>query len=183
MTVAAGQYPVATQTAPTRYARGLDDARWESDVVTDHNPSSPDDHEPSPQAQAMTARLWRQLGPPMPVYTVYAFFDHDDRLLYVGVTGQREQRSHQHSATSTTWWYLVARAAFEHFHGPTAKDDALARERELIQELCPHFNMVGNPRPRSQGVRIFSGPGGWVVDTPDAEGTEAYDALIQALRP
>jgi predicted GIY-YIG superfamily endonuclease len=95
----------------------------------------------------MTARLWRQLGPAMPVYTVYALFDHDDRLLYVGVTGQREQRTHQHSATSTAWWYLVAHAAFEHFHGPTAKDDALARERELIQEFAHTSTWLGTRGP------------------------------------
>jgi len=103
---------------------------------------------PDATAEDVAAYLWRKIGPPFPVYSVYLFYDVEGNLLYVGATGQREQRSHQH-ANSAPWWHLVARAEYEHFHGPGAKEKAFAAERALIAELRPYFNVVGNPGDRS----------------------------------
>lgn len=97
---------------------------------------------PDSTAADVTAFLWWKIGPPFPVYSVYLYYDTDGRLLYVGATGQREKRGQQH-ARSAPWWHSVARAEFEHFNGPHAKERAFTVERELIAELHPYFNVVG----------------------------------------
>jgi len=72
------------------------------------------------------------------IYTVYRYYDSDDRLLYVGVTGEDLQRSHAHRRTAL-WWSLAVSAKFEHFG---TYDQAYAHEQLLIRTLNPIYNVA-----------------------------------------
>lgn len=80
-------------------------------------------------------------------WTVYFYYDRDDELLYVGVTGNGPQRSWTHSRNAV-WWPRVVRAEYEH-HRLAA--DAYAAESRAIAELDPIYNVAGKdlPSPRT----------------------------------
>ncbi len=106
----------------------------------------------------MGERIWPVEGSvpevlDLPTFTVYFYYDDDDRLLYVGFTSRGHQRAKQHK-TLATWWPLAARAEFEHYEN---EEDALVAERTAIAELHPRFNVVGravaeNPEPAPTGT-------------------------------
>lgn len=121
----------------------------------------------------MGERIWPVEGSvpevlDLPTFTVYFYYDEDDRLLYVGFTSRGPQRQKQHK-TLAVWWPLVARAEFEHYEN---EEDALEAERTAIAELRPRFNVVGrvaaeNPEPAPTGTHL---PSGGDADRPVREG-------------
>jgi len=70
--------------------------------------------------------------------SVYKYFGDGDSLLYVGITGRRRQRQFEHVSDSI-WWHLVFRCEIEHFFDRAM---ALERERSLIRDLKPRFNVM-----------------------------------------
>lgn len=76
--------------------------------------------------------------------SVYRYYDHAGRLIYVGITARGIQRQHEHNAFSE-WWPLVARQEVEHL---ASRQEALDRERELIQSCRPPFNRTHNEQWR-----------------------------------
>jgi excinuclease UvrABC nuclease subunit len=72
-------------------------------------------------------------------HTVYQFIDAHGQPIYVGYSRTALARFEQHARAS--WWPHVASIRVEHF--ADAKD-ALARERALIAEMRPWFNVQGN---------------------------------------
>lgn len=94
------------------------------------------------------------------VHTVYFYFDADDQLLYVGVTGQAHWRARQHNSTSR-WWPLVAYAKFEHYSDP---QEALDAERRAIELLKPLYNIRHNgieaPLPVPEANPLHPAPEG-----------------------
>lgn len=73
--------------------------------------------------------------------SVYRYYDSDGALVYVGITSKGPQRQSQHTVTAE-WWPHVARQDVEHY---PSRDEAAARERELIQRFRPPFNVQHNP--------------------------------------
>jgi excinuclease UvrABC nuclease subunit len=69
--------------------------------------------------------------------TLYRLFDEDDSLIYVGVSVDIMHRLHQHR--QKWWWPEVANASFEHFPN---RREAEEREREVIEEEAPFYNVV-----------------------------------------
>lgn len=82
--------------------------------------------------------------------TVYRMFDADDRLLYVGVTCNTEQRWARHRESSA-WWPLVARKTLTVFPNRRAALDA---ESAAIQSEAPEHNVTGNPRAKRRDVHL-----------------------------
>lgn len=69
---------------------------------------------------------------------LYRFYDREDRLLYVGITGNLPSRQQQHEG-SQPWWQEVARMTVEHF--PT-REDARAAEQAAIDAEAPLHNSI-----------------------------------------
>jgi predicted GIY-YIG superfamily endonuclease len=67
---------------------------------------------------------------------VYFLHDEADELLYVGITCTGTGRMLQH-AREKGWWPQVDHIQIEHFE---SRDEALAREAEVIAERRPPFN-------------------------------------------
>lgn len=74
---------------------------------------------------------------------VYKHLDQDGRVLYVGCTMYPSIRTRQHEVGSP-WWPQVVRVELSDFYAD--RDEALARELELIRELDPPNNIEGTPR-------------------------------------
>lgn len=74
----------------------------------------------------------------MTTTTLYRFFDADDRLLYVGITGRSVARWAEHSK-SKPWWPQVVRTTVEH-HADRAA--ALEAERAAIKVERPEHNIM-----------------------------------------
>lgn len=72
--------------------------------------------------------------------SVYRYYDHAGRLIYVGITARGIVRQHEHNGTSE-WWPFVARQEIEHCRD---REEALRVERELIKLYRPPFNKVHN---------------------------------------
>jgi hypothetical protein len=72
--------------------------------------------------------------------SVYRYYDGDGALVYVGITARGVQRQNEHNAHAE-WWPFVVRQEVEHY---PSRDDAAARERELIQRFGPPFNKQHN---------------------------------------
>jgi predicted GIY-YIG superfamily endonuclease len=70
--------------------------------------------------------------------TVYIARDANGVVLYIGITGRNIRRMHAHSKASE-WW--PAAVSIELLHQPN-REIAEARERQLIRELRPAFNVV-----------------------------------------
>lgn len=73
--------------------------------------------------------------------SVYLYYDHNDFLIYVGVTSRGIKRQVEHN-TSKDWWQFVTRQEVEHF---ADRPEAMARERDLIVLHTPPFNTQHNP--------------------------------------
>ena len=73
--------------------------------------------------------------------SVYRYYDGGGVLLYVGITDRGARRNREHNATKE-WWRFVSGQKIEHF---PSRDAAEARERELIQQFRPPFNIQHNP--------------------------------------
>lgn len=73
--------------------------------------------------------------------SVYRYFDEQGILLYVGITSRGMLRNREHNG-SKDWWPYVAAQEVEHF---TTRDEAHAREIELIADFRPPFNKHHNP--------------------------------------
>jgi predicted GIY-YIG superfamily endonuclease len=71
---------------------------------------------------------------------VYKLYDKKGRLLYVGISVSAIARLKTH-CHDKNWFRRVHSAEFEHVRGRQA---ALARERELIEELRPEYNVTHN---------------------------------------
>ena len=70
--------------------------------------------------------------------TVYIARDSDGQVLYVGITGCNIRRLHSH-AKASKWWPLAASVQLEH---QRTRRLAEARERQLIRQLHPAFNIT-----------------------------------------
>jgi predicted GIY-YIG superfamily endonuclease len=96
---------------------------------------------------------------------VYRLYDVQDRLLYVGITVDLEQRWSEHSEDKF-WWHLVVRkqAAWHQTRGP-----AVAEEREAIRDEGPLHNRTW-PNGSARGDRL-----------PDPFVAPLYAVLRQAI--
>lgn len=72
---------------------------------------------------------------------VYRFFRADSRLLYVGVTQEREKRFLRHS--ERFWWPEVTRVRIESY---ATRGEALVVETEAISSEAPVHNLM-KPEP------------------------------------
>lgn len=72
--------------------------------------------------------------------SVYRYYDAIGVLIYVGITGRGAARNWEHSRNAE-WWSFVARQEVEHHATLRA---ALDREKRLIQEFRPPFNVLHN---------------------------------------
>lgn len=73
-----------------------------------------------------------------PAATVYIARDSEGAVLYVGITGRNIRRLHAHSKAAQ-WWPLASSVELEH---QPSRAKAAARERQLIRDLGPRFNVV-----------------------------------------
>jgi len=68
---------------------------------------------------------------------LYRYFDSEDRLLYVGITGDNTKRQSQHRRNSF-WFGEIATANFEHYE---TREEALEAETLAIQNEKPMHNI------------------------------------------
>jgi hypothetical protein len=78
--------------------------------------------------------------------TLYRFFDADDELLYVGISGHPLARIDGH-ATTKPWFPFAVRATFEHHPD---RQSALAAEERAITTEGPYFNVTSNLLPNGR---------------------------------
>lgn len=71
--------------------------------------------------------------------SVYLYYDARDSLLYVGITSRAMRRQDEHNVKE--WWPFVVRQEVVHCD---SRAEALALERDLIQDLQPPFNKQHN---------------------------------------
>jgi hypothetical protein len=76
-----------------------------------------------------------------PTASLYRYYDADGILIYVGITKRGLARNLEH-ASRREWWPYVSTQEVEHF---AAYGEARDRERELIKERRPPFNIQHNP--------------------------------------
>lgn len=74
----------------------------------------------------------------MRTHCLYRFFDIDDNLLYVGITGNLEARTGHHRKHKA-WWRLVATMTVERFDSLQQCEIA---ERTAIRDENPVFNIA-----------------------------------------
>lgn len=70
--------------------------------------------------------------------SIYIAYDKRGVCLYVGITGARLQRLHAHQKAAK-WWRKASTITLEHYG---SRQEAEAREVELIRELRPKHNIV-----------------------------------------
>ena len=95
--------------------------------------------------------------------SVYLYFDRNDLLLYVGITGRGLARNSEHDA-SKEWWPYVTRQEIQHH--PTRRS-ALSAERQMIRKYRPPFNVQHNPShaaAREAYLTLATTPAGKVRD-------------------
>jgi predicted GIY-YIG superfamily endonuclease len=80
--------------------------------------------------------------------TLYRYFDSDNRLLYVGVSGDNTKRQSQHRRSSF-WFGEIMSATFEHYD---SREDALEAEAQAIKREHPMHNVAG------VGIKIVHSP-------------------------
>lgn len=69
--------------------------------------------------------------------TLYRFYDKDNNLLYVGITGLMPRRINQHAAKSE-WHKYAIRAELEHF---ASRQEAAVAETNAIKNELPKYNI------------------------------------------
>jgi hypothetical protein len=72
---------------------------------------------------------------------LYRFYDEEDRLLYVGISGSWNQRIHQHEKQSG-WFSLASRCTFERYPDRASVE---AAETAAILTEFPIYNKDQNP--------------------------------------
>lgn len=70
--------------------------------------------------------------------TLYRYFDSDDRLLYVGITGDNTKRQSQHRRSSF-WFGEISYAEFEHYD---TREEADESETKAILNEKPMYNIA-----------------------------------------
>jgi predicted GIY-YIG superfamily endonuclease len=75
---------------------------------------------------------------------VYAAYDRNDKLLYVGITDDLWGRMSQHRRLSR-WWKHMERLDWEEWPD---REAALGKESVLIRRHRPPYNIAGNPDAR-----------------------------------
>jgi excinuclease UvrABC nuclease subunit len=80
---------------------------------------------------------------------VYVFSDRADHVLYVGKTLNPLERFGRHTKDKD-WFKEIAQFEIEWCQNEV---DALNREAELIKELCPRYNKVGNKSRREPSAK------------------------------
>lgn len=104
---------------------------------------------------------------------LYRFYDHEDRLLYVGVTQYIKVRWATHRRVKS-WWYEVVRREVEWFD---TRELALEMETRTIIAERPTYNIT-HSRDRVFKRRIR--PKGWnVAANPPAR--PFYDAVLEEV--
>lgn len=93
--------------------------------------------------------------------SLYRYYDKNDLLLYVGVTGRGATRNIEHNK-SQPWWPHVTRQEVTHL--PTRRD-ALLEEKRLIQKHLPPYNRQHN-RNYPEGRRAYEALMAAEVDIP-----------------
>lgn len=88
----------------------------------------------NPEARPLTVR------PMTGKHMVYLLFDIHDELLYVGITDRGPVRLAEHYRHKP-WFPEVCRVEFERYDSREASE---AREKYLIQERAPRFNIQHN---------------------------------------
>ena len=73
---------------------------------------------------------------------LYRFYDEQDRLLYVGISGSWNQRIHQHEKQAG-WFSMASRCTFERYPDRAAVE---AAETEAILNEFPVYNKDQNPQ-------------------------------------
>lgn len=94
--------------------------------------------------------------------SVYRYYDRLGVLLYVGITSRGATRNGEHNATKS-WWKYVNNQQVEHY--PT-RDAAVHRERELIREFRPPFNVQHNPGHADVAAVYVAARKSWPKDAP-----------------
>lgn len=74
---------------------------------------------------------------------LYRYYDAEDVLLYVGITGDLVEREVEHIRDST-WMDFAARSTIERFPTRAETEDA---ERDAIRDEAPLFNIAHNNTP------------------------------------
>lgn len=77
---------------------------------------------------------------------LYLWFDVDDVLIYIGITGDLATRQNRHSKRSS-WAEFADHAKIRRYPSRPEAEDA---ERKLIGELGPVFNHVHNDTPEAR---------------------------------
>ena len=80
--------------------------------------------------------------------TLYRYFNSEDRLLYVGITGDNTKRQSQHRRSSF-WFGEISYAKFEHFDN---REEAEQAETQAILQEKPMHNIA------KKGFTIFQSP-------------------------
>lgn len=78
--------------------------------------------------------------PPPDPTSVYRYYDRAGLLIYVGITRQGMGRNAQHNSKAE-WWGYVSSQDVEHY---ASRDEAAAREKQLIRRFRPPFNKQHN---------------------------------------
>lgn len=92
----------------------------------------------------MTEPLLADVVPlPRRPHVLYRMYGSDDRLLYIGITADVDQRFTQHG-TVQPWWREVAVIRVEHFDDRASVE---AAEREAIRSELPAYNRTHLPKP------------------------------------
>lgn len=73
------------------------------------------------------------------ITTVYRYYNEDDRLLYVGITGNQVNRLDDHWK-NRSWWQEVSYGKFRHYE---TRDKALQIEASAIALELPKYNKAG----------------------------------------
>ena len=88
------------------------------------------------------------MGNSTPKTTLYRYFDSENQLLYVGITGDNTKRQSQHRRNSF-WFGEIYSATFEHFE---TRQEALDAETDAIHHERPKHNIVHG------GFRLLHSP-------------------------
>jgi hypothetical protein len=85
-------------------------------------------------------------------YALYRYFDHGDRLLYIGISGDLAMRETAHIGRSR-WMRLVGRSTVER---RATLEEALEAEQHAIEAEHPLFNRQHNDTPDAmERLRLY----------------------------
>ncbi|MFJ6348634.1 DUF6907 domain-containing protein [Streptomyces sp. NPDC092046] len=112
---------------------------------------------------------------------LYRLYDADDRLLYIGITKNLEQRwtGHRHSATSSKWWPDVVRKVIEWHPSQEAAD---AAETAAIETEEPLHNRAKLPYGRWPDRTPLSPELDWKTHLEDPYSKQAARILAAEIK-